>query len=409
MKAARVPLMVALSVLGLSSRVRRWWRGQRRMRRRVRESAGLAQVARAILAASGDLAPFMDVAESVAKTFGYDHGAVFLTQGGSLGWVVGYGRFAAYDPWEAPRSGLAVMRKIVAKNESFTAVGRRSRTPVADLPVPDALWQACLPLALGNQVLGVLVVARDTSQDDPEQALMTATSLAAQIALGVHNVTLYREREALAAAAERNRLAREIHDGIAQYLYMLTLNLETCVELAERGDPGLAARLLDSLRLSRNALWEARQYLFDLQPLFSEEGKLAQALESQIREFGRVGKVTVDFTVQGQEAGLPVETRAALYRVAQEALANVYKHAQAQRVRVALSFDGGYVRLDIADDGVGFPLDDGTAPEMSGRAGRGLRNMRQRVEEIGGSLQVRSAPGRGTHVSATTGRREEAS
>jgi signal transduction histidine kinase len=207
------------------------------------------------------------------------------------------------------------------------------------------------------------------------------------------NQELQRQQEALVAQQERSRIAREIHDGIAQSLYMLSLNLETVSELAERGDtPRLKARLEALVTLSKQALWEVRQYIYDLKPLLRGDQSLSAVLANQVREFGTVSGLRVDLQVRGPEGDAAGATRAALYRIAQEALANVFKHAQASQVWVTLAFEDGEVCLALRDDGKGISSESGR--------GHGLESMAERARACGGSLRAEALPGSGTVVEA---------
>jgi signal transduction histidine kinase len=205
------------------------------------------------------------------------------------------------------------------------------------------------------------------------------------------NLRLQREREQLAAEQERMRLAREIHDGIGQSIYMLSLNLEAAADAAG-GQAGMSERLQRLVVLAKQILLEVRHYIFDLKPLLDGEAGVASALRSQVREFSAVAGLPVSLEVTGAEPSLSVPRAAALYRIAQEALANVFRHAQAREAYLRLVFDEQFVTLEVRDNGVGLP------PASEG--GHGLRNIRQRVEDLGGTFTIESAPGQGTIVRA---------
>ncbi len=197
-----------------------------------------------------------------------------------------------------------------------------------------------------------------------------------------------------AAAEERSRIARDIHDGIAQSLYMLSISLEACAVLAARGQPGLEERLASLSRLSKQALLDARHYIFDLRPLQEGRASLAQTVERQVQEFQTVTGLPAAVTVTGAETPLPLAASMGLYRIVQESLANVYKHAQASCVEVHLAFQQGEVLLQVADDGLGFVVE-------GEYAGHGLKNLAERARELGGRLDIASAPGQGTCVTLT--------
>lgn len=204
------------------------------------------------------------------------------------------------------------------------------------------------------------------------------------------NVRLQREREELAAQQERSRLAREIHDGVGQSIYMLSLNLEAAAEAA--AEPAVGERLRGLVALAKQILLEVRHYIFDLKPLLEGQAGIAAALRNQAREFTAVSGLPVSVELAGEERELPVAKGTALYRIAQEALANVYRHAQASQACVRLTFDDHAITLEVRDDGLGI--------RSPAEGGRGLRNMRQRAQDLRGTLTVEGAPGRGTVVRA---------
>jgi signal transduction histidine kinase len=218
------------------------------------------------------------------------------------------------------------------------------------------------------------------------------------VTLGLRNAALAREKADLAAAGERARLAREIHDGVAQSLYVLTLNLEACADLAARTAPGprpptpaLAARLEQLLGLARQALWEVRHYIFDLKPLLGGEAPLIEVLRNPLREFQTIAGLPAELQTEGEERPLSPRARAAVYRVLQEALSNAFKHAQATRVDVALAWEADALMLEVRDDGRGFD------PARDAR-GHGLGNILARAAEVGGRATIESAPGVGACV-----------
>jgi signal transduction histidine kinase len=208
------------------------------------------------------------------------------------------------------------------------------------------------------------------------------------------NVRLQREGEELAAQEERSRIAREIHDGIAQSIYMLTLNLEKAAEVAS-GDQKLGERLGKLVGLAKETLLEVRHYIFDLKPLLSGDVSLSSTIQSQVREFSTVSGLPVQLEVEGEERKVPLAVGSSLYRIAQEALANVYRHAEASAIDVRLAFCADFVSLEVRDNGCGFTLGSVSAN------GRGLRNIRQRVGELGGKVEITSAPGQGASLRVT--------
>jgi signal transduction histidine kinase len=205
------------------------------------------------------------------------------------------------------------------------------------------------------------------------------------------NVRLQQEREELAAAQERSRIAREIHDGVAQSIYMLSLNLEAAADAAA-GEPAVGDRLQRLVGLAKQTLLEVRHYIFDLKPLLDGDAGIAAALRNQAREFTAVSGLPVAVQVIGTETPLSPARSAALFRIAQEALANVYRHAAASSASLLLEFREDAVVLEVRDDGAGIPV--GVAH------GRGLRNMEQRARDLWGTLVVKQGQDCGTIVRA---------
>ncbi len=206
------------------------------------------------------------------------------------------------------------------------------------------------------------------------------------------NLRLQEERQALAAEQERTRIAREIHDGVGQSVYMLSLGLEAAAESA-RDDDHVGEQLRRLVVLAKQTLLEVRHYIFDLKPLLEGEAGVTAAMRNQVREFTTVSGLPVALRVTGEEGTLPVALGTALYRIVQEAMANVFRHAGASEVRLSIAFEPETVTIEVRDDGTGI------APGRD--PGRGLTQMRQRVEDLRGTVSIESEPGRGTVLRAT--------
>jgi signal transduction histidine kinase len=344
--------IIAVFAAYLASLMRRLDAARRRSALAWRETSGLYACAQSVLEGSPDLdALYARVASAVRRHLGLTHFGIF--EAGPNGWMLqaGYGL-------------------------------------PATLAEPLVTWSQA-PLEVGGRQVGLLVGARRPAGPEPEtQALLCA--LAGQLVLGLRNAELVREKAELATVAERARLAREIHDGVAQSLYMLMLNLEAASDFVEKGT-ALGARLDQLLSLARRALWEVRHYIFDLKPLLDDAAPLADLLRNPLREFETIARVDTDLQVGGSEWALPPVARATVYRVLQEALANVFKHAQATHVHVVLSWQPEAFILEVRDDGRGFD-------RQATAAGHGLTNLSQRAAEAGGSATVTSTPGAGTVV-----------
>jgi signal transduction histidine kinase len=220
--------------------------------------------------------------------------------------------------------------------------------------------------------------------------------------------------------AERGRIAREIHDGVAQLLYMLSLNSETCLELVDRAAStteqanGHLASVRQSLEkqvtISKQALWETRHYMFTLQPLISGATTLTQMLTTQLHEFEAISGLAARLTVTGQEEALNgkqqrnqrrVQVGMAIFRITQEALTNAYKHAHASQLEVRLHYLPEHISVEVSDNGVGMVLASHAPDTENIYSGRGLRGMRERAAELNGTVELRLNPTGGTCVTAS--------
>ncbi len=196
------------------------------------------------------------------------------------------------------------------------------------------------------------------------------------------------------AQSERHRLSQEVHDGVSQNVYMLTLGLETAAEAVAR-EPAtapLAERMQALVRLSRQALMETRHLLYDLDRVMIGEASFVALVRHQAREFSAVSGIPMEVNLEGEERTLNAATVGELFRVVQEALSNVMRHSGASRVVLELAYEGDDLALSLGDDGHGFQ-----PTVLAG--GHGLGNMRERIERLGGELLVDSAPEAGTTVS----------
>lgn len=191
---------------------------------------------------------------------------------------------------------------------------------------------------------------------------------------------------------ERAHLARELHDGLSQHL----VSIKLLVESAQRD--GRADLLRQAAQRLGDSLNEVRRISHRLRPALLDTLGLPAALAHLAQEFAESGAVQAGATVQGTPRPLPEVVNTVLFRVAQEALTNVAKHAQAQHLELALEFpEAGGVAMRVLDDGRGF---DAEAAQDAPGPGIGLRNMRERLVSIGGLLEVQSRPGHGTQIEA---------
>ena len=218
---------------------------------------------------------------------------------------------------------------------------------------------------------------------------------------GLHDQLLAQAREA-GMLDERQRMAREIHDTLAQGLTGIITQLQAAERHGQSQDE--RRRHLDlATQLARDSLTEARRSVQAMQPEPLESARLPEALADVASKWTRIHGVPATVTTTGQPRRIRPEAEITLLRAAQEALVNVARHARAGKVGLTLSYMEDQVNLDIRDDGVGFDPQPAGAmvPARAGGSGYGLLAMRQRVEGVAGTLEVESAPGGGTAISAS--------
>ena len=258
-----------------------------------------------------------------------------------------------------------------------------------------ALCVVGAPMRIGAQQIGFLVAESAMKGFFTEGHGERLRAIADQAAAAISNARLAGQVSGLAAAEERQRLARELHDAVNQTLWTAALTADSLLREAGH-DSELGPRLERLRRLTRGALAEMRTLVLELRPAELSEAPLHDLLEGLViaLESHKSLKVTIDLEL----VELDASTRLAFYRVAQEALGNIAKHAHASAVQITLS-KGDEITLRICDNGHGF--DAGTVP-----AGHlGLIIMRERADEVGATLTVDSSPGRGTEIRLSVAQR----
>jgi two-component system sensor histidine kinase DegS len=196
---------------------------------------------------------------------------------------------------------------------------------------------------------------------------------------------------------ERMRIARDMHDGPAQSMANLVLQAEILERLLDRNPKQLVTELAEFKNSVRNALEETRQLIFDLRPMTLDDLGLVPTLRKFIKEYGDRYGLATRFNVVGQERRLPGNAEGVLFRIIQEALTNVHKHARAKMAEVTMNLQPARVSVVIKDDGQGFDVAR-TEANLHKNKNLGLLSMRERAELEKGTLEIRSQPGRGTEV-----------
>ncbi|MCC7451925.1 MAG: GAF domain-containing sensor histidine kinase [Anaerolineae bacterium] len=255
-------------------------------------------------------------------------------------------------------------------------------------------YHASVPLYAHGKKLGVLNVAstdwRKLSPDDL-QLLYTVGDL---LSMAIERARLFNRSAAFGAAEERNRLAREIHDTLAQGLAGIALQLETADALLEaEADPARVRQAIaQAMKLARSNLEEARRSVLDLRAAPLEGRTLSEALDVLAHDWAISANIQATFKRMGENRPLPARIEASLYRIAQEAITNAIRHAEAQRLAVALTIKPERVDLLIEDNGRGFDVTQVPQDRY------GLIGLNERVKLLGGTMQIHSSIGEGTRL-----------
>ncbi|HBF36421.1 MAG TPA: histidine kinase [Firmicutes bacterium] len=256
--------------------------------------------------------------------------------------------------------------------------------------------------------------------DSADELVMN--SLAGQAAVALENNLLYQNMQGLlqsykqqneqlevmsrnvlkAHEEERNRIAREIHDGLAQSVTNLSLKVEICKEHLQRGNLEKVREILNGLNENiRASVQETRTIIYDIKPPYLDDG-LIKALENHIHLFSENNGIHVKFSVLESDIPLEYYQASTIYRIVQEALTNIAKHADAQKVSVILACKNNNLLITIADDGKGFdPLLIADKYRNRTDGGFGLQSMRERIKLIKGKMNIHSQPGCGTQIILT--------
>jgi PAS domain S-box-containing protein len=353
-----------------------------------------------------DLEPLLDlILERLAAMISFDNASILTLSGDALQVQAHRG----YEP------GTDFSELIMARDEA-SAVRDMLRTKwpfyIADYrPVPDRTvdswtglptrlvpadnhsWLAA-PLLVKNQMIGILTLGHHEVRFYDREALHIVQAFANQAAIAIANARIYQQAQELATAEERTRLAHELHDSVTQTLFSANLIAHALPDALAR-DPARASENLEKLgKLTQGALAQMRSLLLEVRPAGLTEEQLGVLLGHLAEGMAARTGIAIDLCVEG-ECVLPPDVQIALYRIAQEALNNMMKHAGASQAEIALSSEGPFVRLLIRDNGRGF---DPTAVSSSHL---GIGFMRERAEKVGANVSVESRPGQGTQIMVT--------
>lgn len=295
-----------------------------------------------------------------------------------------------------PIGGRPVSTFPMGHAETYVLSGEVSGMPEANRAYIKSLGVHTLltvPMVLGQETVGWMCVrSTKTEAVDLESKIFLAEALAGQATLAVQMARLAEQARQAAKLEERNRIARDIHDTLAQGFTGVVVNLEAASRTLKKDNVELALEHIEHARgLAQAGLAEARQSVRALRPYALHQADLEHALHTLLRSYEAGGTISARVHCSGERVALPEEVENELLRIAQECMTNVLKHAGAQHAEIKLVFGNDTVSLSVADDGTGFDPHEH-------HDGFGLVGMHERAERIGARLLVSSRPGLGTRV-----------
>jgi len=254
-----------------------------------------------------------------------------------------------------------------------------------------------IPLSMLGEISGFIGIQHVESSTYCAEEIELAQALAHHVMIAAHTQELGEQQRQAAILQERTRMARDIHDTLAQGFTGVVVQMEAAEEALLEEDPEPAVRHVRRARaLAREGLTEARRSVRALRPRALEKAAFADALKAIISNTAAGTSLRAKFQVEGEPRELKAVVEENLLHIGQEALTNALRHAHATEFQARLSFDGEAVRLELRDNGNGFIV------ERVNRAGFGLIGMKERADQIGAALEVASKPGAGTKITAVS-------
>lgn len=362
---------------------------QRQVTERTRELGNLLAISTDLGAATDAHSLMHTVLLRLREAVPFDRGGIWLIEGTDLRRIAAVAPETAPSRAPLPASILAEFLPPLAQRQPVRLASLTDGHPMRCMLDADAASMLLVPLKHHGRLSGVLVLA-DPRIGETHQVDL-AVAVAQQLGTVLDNARLLLQARERSALEERQHLARELHDSVSQALFGVVLGLQTAQK--ELKGPGRLRTAVEyAYEMADAALKEMRALIFELRPEALEVEGLTGLLRRQAEMLQARHDIEVD--LEAVEPSLPVEAKAVLYRVAQEALHNVVKHAHATAVQVTLEEGSGAVLLEVRDDGRGFVKGEQSAESF------GLHSMQERMALLGGRLEVNSGLGAGTRIVA---------
>ena len=339
------------------------------------------------------------ILEQLQRVLKYDEASIWLIDKEELVIKEVVGLSASHLGYRMPLKSGGPLTQVLQERQVviLTNLIKAESWPAWFIPAEPNSWMGA-PLIIGRSIIGLLIVEQDQVGAYHSEDAQILQTFANQAAIAIENARLYEQAQTVAVDAERQRLARDLHDSVTQSLYSLTLLTSGWAKMAQQGRLKVTqvAEHFDQLQdVSLQALKEMRLLLHQLRPPVLEEVGLLGALQQRLEAVEQRVNVETRLLTRGNVDGVPSDLAAQLYFIAQEALNNVLRHAQATNITVGIEIDhDNYLILSVADNGIGF---DPATPSF----GLGLETIRERTEAVGGQINIASTPQQGTTVSVT--------
>ena len=296
-------------------------------------------------------------------------------------------------PGQAVITGSLIVRSDITKE----GVYQDERALAAETDLRSIL---VVPLVSSGRIVGTLDMG-SLSPGKLDSAVEVAQAIGREAGVVVEHAWMLEEGREIARLTERRRLACEIHDAVIQSLISIVLQMELAGRYLRSDVPRGCREIEQASELARSCLEDARRLVLDLGPPLLERFSLGEAIAREVRALEEgANRIQVAYSVEGLPRPLPAEAEIALYRIAQEAVANVRKHSQATNATAVLRYGPNVVELSISDNGVGFAPASALSGKPSSDGHMGLSVVRQRAQAAGGTVRLEAAPGRGTTLAA---------
>ena len=363
-----------------------------------RELAILRHIAETLNRESDIEAALGDILRAVVELLGLQTAWVFLLdESGALVLAASQALPPALAPGSSPWHGGCSCNNLFRSGELKRAINivQCSRLAEAEGDKRGLEFHASVPLRSEDRMIGILNVASPGSDRFTPEVLELLGAVGYQLGTALARARLGRQAMRMAALEERNRIAREIHDTVAQGLTAITLHLEAAEALGASDPEQVQRNVRTALALARANLEEVRRSVLDLRAAPLERHTLPEALALLLKNFTDETTIKTTFDADRAIQRLPEAIEAGLYRIVQEALSNIRKYADASSVTVRLARTQDHLRLTVADNGKGF---DFASTKRKPDSGFGIQGMIERARLMGGKLHIRTDLGKGTRI-----------